>query len=108
VSRNPFSRRHVIGLIALVLLAIGLGGWLLDDPQYKGIEGVGWRAGALMAVWWLAYKDLRRLPAWLWAAIPVAIVILVKWPQRSLVLIPVVVLALALFKPLFGGGRRPR
>ncbi len=46
--------------------------------------------------------------AWLWAAIPIAIVILVKWPRSFLVLIPVVVLALALFKPRFGGGRRPR
>jgi hypothetical protein len=92
-------RRHIIGTIALVCLALGAVLWFWPPGEnYGQIEAVSLRLGAIMGVWWLAYPDLGRLPAWLLAAIPVIVIVLVRWPRYLVLVIPVLML-LALLKP---------
>ena len=68
-----FTRRHAIGLIAIVLLPGGI--YLGFQPiegegLLKTLDAACLRVGSLMAVLWLAYPQIHRLPAWIWAAIP--------------------------------------
>ena len=58
-----------------------------------------------MAVWWLAYPDLSRLPPWLLAGIPVMVIVLAKWPRYVVFVIPVMIV-LAILKPRFGQRKR--
>jgi hypothetical protein len=59
------------------------------------------RLGAIMAVWWLAYPDLRRLPAWLLASMPVLVIVLARWPRYIFLVVPLIVI-LAVLKPRWG------
>jgi hypothetical protein len=51
-----------------------------------------WRMGAILAAAWLAFDDVQRLPNWLLLAMPVVLVVLVKWPRQALLLIPALIL----------------
>ena len=51
-----------------------------------------------MAVLWLAYPQVKRLPAWLLGAIPLLVVILAVRPKWFLILLPIVI-ALAYLNP---------
>ncbi|MGD0897084.1 MAG: hypothetical protein ABR915_04565 [Thermoguttaceae bacterium] len=95
-------RRHILGILALLLLAAAavLALW----PGAGGcqqFELFCWRLGTVLAVWWLAYPDLRRLPAWLLGALPVVAIVLVWRPRYVLLVIPVLVV-LAILKPRWG------
>ena len=50
------------------------------------------RGGALLAAAWLAYDDVQRLPGWLLFALPVLLIVLVRWPKLLLLLIPLLIL----------------
>jgi hypothetical protein len=50
-----------------------------------------WRLGALTAVLWLAYPDLMRIPRWLAAAVPIVLIVLVKWPKLIFVIVPAII-----------------
>ena len=91
-------RRHVLGLLAMVFLFLAGALLLWGGEQTAGYEGMAWRVGTLMAVWWLAYPDIRRLPAWLLIAVPLLVVILAVRPRLALVLVPIVLL-IALVRP---------
>jgi len=88
-------RRHAVGLLAVFLLILGVGLWLADAQQW--LEFACLRVGALLAVWWVAYPDLRRLPAWLLVAAPVVLVLVALRPRRFLVLVPLLVAAALLW-----------
>ena len=45
-----------------------------------------------MAVLWLAYPEVKRLPAWLLPTIPLLIVILAVKPRWFLIALPIVIL----------------
>ena len=49
-----------------------------------------------MAAAWLAYDDLQRLPGWLLLALPLLLVVLVRWPKLLLLLVPLLILCAAL------------
>ncbi len=94
-------RRHLIGIIALVLLLSALGIWLwmpVASVNREALMGAFGRVGILMALFWVAYRDLQRVPAWLFAAIPALLVVLAIKPRWFLFLLPLV-LALAFLFP---------
>ncbi|MBN1590125.1 MAG: hypothetical protein JW888_11465 [Pirellulales bacterium] len=83
-------RRHAIGIIAVGLLAGAAGLWLwLPGDDHTVLEAAFWRVGAVMAVFWLAYPDVRRLPAWALALAPLALVVVAIRPRRFVYLLPV-------------------
>jgi hypothetical protein len=98
-------RRHAFGIIAIVLLlAAGyLWIWPLEGSTNALWQGAFIRIGALMAVIWLAYREVSRLPGWIWGVLPLLLVILAWRPRYFLLALPIV-LALALLKPR--GSRR--
>jgi hypothetical protein len=89
--------RHLIGIIAMVLLASVLGGWFWKPTGYEAVMGACGRVGILMALFWVAYHDLQRIPAWLLAAVPVLLILLAIKPKWFLVLLPLVLLVAFLF-----------
>ncbi|NLX94573.1 MAG: hypothetical protein GXY83_00200 [Rhodopirellula sp.] len=91
-------RRHAVGMFALMLL---LGGVAFEiwPPVASGsqqLQSACWRVGALMAVWWLAYKEVMRLPAWILAAIPALALTLAIRPRWFLIALPIVIALLVL------------
>ncbi len=93
-------RRILVGIIAILLL-VGAVYFHLFPPAgafWTQLEAACWRVGALMAVIWLAYPEVARLPGWLVGTVPVLAVILAFRPKLFLVAVPVVI-ALAILKP---------
>ena len=61
-------RRHAIAVIALMLVGAGGGCWLwapMESAGWQQFQGACWRMGALMAVAWLAYPEIQRIPSWM-------------------------------------------
>ena len=85
-------RRHAIALIVVLLLAGAIVLWLWPPIEggYPMLEAVCWRVGAVMAVLWLAYPDVKRLPPWLFGVVPILIVLLAARPRWFIYLVPVV------------------
>lgn len=99
-------RRHAIGIIALVLLlgAVVLSIWRPQGAGNNFTLGALVRVGAVMAVLWLAYPDVKRLPPWIWATFPVLLMILAVRPRWLVVAVPLVI-ALAILKPRLSARR---
>jgi hypothetical protein len=94
-------RRHLTGIIALGLLLSALGMWLwmpVASANREALMGAFGRVGILMALFWIAYRDLQRVPTWLLAVIPALLVVLALKPRWFLFLLPLV-LALAFLFP---------
>lgn len=97
-------RRPAIGIIALLLLAAAAALWKWPVGDGNGLYlGACVRVGSVMAVLWLAYDEVSRLPGWVWATVPALLVILAVRPRWLLIAIPIV-LVLSIIKPR----RRPR
>ena len=92
-------RRRLIGIIALVLIlgAVVFWFWPPQTAGFQQLEAACWRVGALMAVLWLAYDEVARLPGWMLAAIPLLALILALRPKWFLIALPII-LVLALLK----------
>lgn len=101
--------RYVIGAVAgiLLLVAVGLIIWAPHTPMWQESIALFTRLGAIAFLFWLAWYDLRRVPTWLLAVLPVAVLILARWPRLFLVLIPVLAVIGFLRRPL-GTTRDPR
>jgi len=97
---GPAWRRHAIGIIAVVLLATGaIVPYVLEEsPGTIDLKATCFRIGPLLAVIWLAYEQLKRIPVWLWCTLPVIVVVLATRPRWLLVLVPLLVAA-AILKP---------
>ena len=93
-------RRHAVGVIALVLLlgAAALWIWPIEASWHEPLKAACSRLGPCMAAVWLAYNEVKRLPAWLVATIPMLIVVLAVRPKWFLIALPIVI-ALALLRP---------
>ena len=50
---------------------------------------------------WLAYTDIRRLPAWLFGLLLAIVVLVALRPRAALLALPVII-ALAILRPRFG------
>ncbi len=91
-------RRHLIGIISLMLGVGALVSKHYDAPQFTSPCS---RVGVLMAVLWLAYKELQRLPERVWRPLLVAALVLAVKPRLILWAIPLIIV-LAILKPRFG------
>jgi hypothetical protein len=96
-------RRHAIGVIAVILLsaAWALWRWPVEADWYTPVMAACWRLGPCMAVLWLAYPEVNRLPAWLIGVIPLLLAILAVRPRWFLIALPIVI-ALVILKPKAG------
>ncbi len=97
-------RRHLIGIIAIMLLVGAVIFWIWP-PTAQGwqiqLEAACWRLGALMAVLWVAYPQVYHMPAWLLAMLPLLVVVLAIRPRWFLLALPIII-ALAILKPQIG------
>lgn len=95
----PAMQRPAIGIIALVLLFTGAG-------LYFGVGGsqaLTWAAGCLrigmvMAVTWLAYPQLSRLPLWFFGLL-LACVVAVALKPKLLIAAVVILIAAVILRP---------
>jgi hypothetical protein len=93
-------RRHAIGIIAVVLLvsAAALWIWPLEVSWHEPLKAACSRLGPFMAVLWLAYNEVKRMPPWLLATIPALVLVLAVRPKWFLIALPIVI-ALAILRP---------
>lgn len=93
-------RRHAIGIIAVILLLAAVGLWLCPDigERALGLQAAFFRVGALMAVLWMAYPDVRRIPAWILAVVPLLLAIVALRPRLFPYILPVILL-IAVLRP---------
>jgi hypothetical protein len=93
-------RRYALGGLSLALLAgaVALTIWPPERVEWMELKSACWRIGLLCAVFWLAFHQLRRIPVWLWAMLPVALIVLARRPQWLLFLVPLL-LVIAILKP---------
>jgi hypothetical protein len=106
---GPAWRRHAIGVIAVVLLVTGGVLYCTTDGTSNAIndlEATCLRIGPLLAVIWLAYDQLKRVPVWLWCTLPVILVVLATRPRWLLVLVPLIVAAAVLSRGLWSRPKR--
>jgi hypothetical protein len=103
--RDPCMRRHLIGMIAIGFLLLGLATtiWPSGGAGQQWYESMGWRLGAVMALWWLAYPEASKLPVWTWFVPPIVFLLLLtkgatKWVLLGL-LVAIVVLTLLRPRP---------
>lgn len=99
-------RRHLIGIIALLLLvgAVVFWIWPPNGAAAQQFESACWRVGAIMSVIWLAYYEIHRMPVWLLAGLPVLVIVLALRPRYFLVAVPIIIV-LAILKPRVGKRR---
>lgn len=88
------DRRPLIGGIAVVLLVFGF--TALQFPQFVGssadtVSAGCIRIGSIMGALWLAYRDLHRIPSWMWTGLIVVLAIIALRPRAALVIIPVLI-----------------
>jgi hypothetical protein len=104
----PDMPRYLIAVAAgtLLLVAVGLILWAPNTPMWQESIALFTRLGAIAFLFWLAWYDLRRIPTWLLVTLPIAAVILARWPRFFLLLVPVLVVVGFLRRPL-GTARRP-
>lgn len=90
--------RRAIGIIACVLLLIAAMMWMwpLASEFHLGLEAACWRVGALMAVLWMAYPDLKRLPGWMLVLVPVMLIAIAFKPRRAIYVLPILLLIMLL------------
>lgn len=96
-------RRHLIGIIALLCL-VGTVAFEIRPPEGAWdtvLQGGCSRGGALAAVVWLAYPDVRRIPGWLWSMLLAVLVVVAIRPRTVLLAIPLIII-LAILRPRAG------
>jgi len=93
-------RRIAIGIIAIVLFvgAAYFHAYPAEGAFWTQLEAACWRVGALMAVIWLAYPEVARLPGWLLGTVPILGIFLALRPKYLLIAVPIVI-AMAILKP---------
>lgn len=106
-------RRHLLGIVAMVLLLAGTIGWLVERSTntHAGMAaGVGMRAGLVLGALWMAYPQLvqviRYAPKWILGLLGIAAMVLVFGRQSLVIVVPAVIILAGLqfaswiFKPL--------
>ena len=103
-------RRHAVGVLALALLVTAAVLWMGGTQEgfsYQ-IEVNFIRVGSLLAVFWLAYSDLTRIPPWLWAALLPVLVIVVIRPRWLVFVLPLLFLLAVLHPRVWSKGHKRR
>ena len=80
---QPEWRRHAMGSIALVLLAIGIAFtiWPPSEAAAKFLQGSCIKSGLVLGAAWLAYPQLNRLPGWAFSGLMVFLVAAAARPR---------------------------
>lgn len=88
--QSPGIQRRILGggAILLFLCAAALWMWWPDAELQLACC---WRGGAILGAAWLAYDDVQRLPNWILVALPLLLIVLIRWPRYFLMLIPVLI-----------------
>lgn len=89
-------RRHLLGIIAIVLLVAGPL-WLWREPN-SFLAASCLRIGAVLAALWLAMPQLTQLSQWLYRAIIVIAIVAAAFSRYAVVLIPLLAV-LYIFRP---------
>jgi len=63
------------------------------------LEAACLRIGPLLAVIWLAYEQLKRIPVWLWCTLPVIVLVAATRLRWMLWLLVPLIVAVAILKP---------
>lgn len=88
-------QRRILAISAVVSLLIAAAIWLWW-PDLRLELAFFTRTGGLLLAAWLAYKDVQRIPSWLLVGLPVALIVLARWPRLLLLLIPVLAVLMIL------------
>jgi hypothetical protein len=78
-------RRHALGIIALVLLAVGIGTLATSEGA---LSGTCLRVGGVLAILWLAWPQLQEIPLWLVGVIGVALLVVLRFPKLLWAAVP--------------------
>ena len=81
--------RPTIGLIAIVLLVVGLATYGQSDQT---LSSACLRVGVVMAILWFAHPQLSNLPRWAVAAGGVGLFVVARWPRLLVIALPLAVI----------------
>ncbi len=96
----PVWRRHILGMIAVALLAAGILLWIWPpaSSELMFLHGVLVKSGTTLLMLWLALPQLEKMPVWLIVPIGLVAVLVIAYPQvRPLLVRGLVFLAPLLF-----------
>ena len=100
-------RRHVLGILALILL--GLGGYFYYFPRPGGtqqfIHASCIRLGMILLAIWLAYPEIRRIPRWMYRVLLLAAGVVIVQPKAIVIILPAL-LIIWLLRPRSPDGNR--
>jgi hypothetical protein len=91
-------RRNLLGLIAISFF--GFAALTCLSPRlaaYQPAGLMGLRIGMVLAVLWLAWPDLERLPRWAWFAVPIGLIVVIYARGVLVYLLPLLAAALAAY-----------
>jgi len=107
------SLRTKIGVIAVACLLIAAGFYVAGSEatiRVPEMQGALFKVGLVMAAIWLAYPNLKRLPAWLAVSGCVGAILIAVHRRLALFVIPLLILAWFLRprnRPLAQGQKKP-
>ena len=77
--------RPTIGLIAVVLLAIGF--FTREQPEGT-VSGACLRIGLIMVLLWFAHPQVKNVPRWLVAFGVASLFVVMRWPKLLVFAVP--------------------
>src|ERR1700753_2187299 len=89
-------RRHLLGIIALLLMVLGLGGYFHitgSIVEKSNASAVLFRAGLLLGALWLALPQLATIPPWIMGAVLVGGIIIILQPKLLIIVAIALVVA---------------
>jgi hypothetical protein len=81
--------RPTIGLIAVVLLAVGF--FLREQPD-TAVPAACLRIGLIMSLLWYAHPQVKDVPGWLVALGVGGLFVVMRWPKLLVFAVPIVAL----------------
>jgi hypothetical protein len=94
--------RPTVGLIAIVLLAVGLATYHQAEDT---LSAACLRVGVVMAILWFAEPQLKNVPRWLAVGGVVGLLVALRWPRLLVVALPLAVV-LWILRPRERSGQR--
>ncbi len=81
--------RPTIGLIAVVLLAVG---FFLHNQPDTAVSAACLRIGLIMSLLWYAHPQVKDVPGWLVALGVVGLFVVMRWPKLLVFAVPIAAL----------------
>jgi hypothetical protein len=102
LSLDNISMRTLLGIIALLLLVIGIATKGHADEAFWG--GCV-RMGVMLGIWWFAYPQVQHVPRWLAVTGGITILVVALRPKLVFYAIPILIV-LWFLRPRTPGRRR--